>query len=301
MIQKILNGLFPKYTHWYGNRYALSKIIDLPIWLCNSHLQHGIAYAKVGDFYLNNNPYYLQLVTHEREVLRLPFKKYIVLPPIPMMYFEKHMKDKSPLQKQFHTYFATHSTATMPVERNWLTLLSEVINRTPTKIDRVCIYNRDMDDEFLYACKQLNLGVVTAGKFDDPLFIDKLYKIIYSSKLVSASKVGSYTFYALYADIPFYIIEAEEKHMVIDMQNDTAIKKLQPYYNCDDAERLFTEFDKKFNKKIAQEVLNDTVDVNNQMPKSIRRDMLISTILMPITYSIYWFKLGIFAFKKWQK
>jgi len=70
---------------------------------------------------------------------------------------------------------------------------------------KICVHNHDFLHGFDKIYREQGYEVVTAGKREEPDFVDKFYEILRHCKYATSNAFGSYLFYAVEMGVPFFI------------------------------------------------------------------------------------------------
>lgn len=174
-----------------------------------AHLHHGVPIAF--DYVLNKvvteKPHDLYFV-HTLRQEQLTKEKYGVsaycIGDI-FMNYRRHKGWKQQSNAEGTLVFPCHSTNYLDSVADWDRYALE-LKQMPSKYHpiKVCMYWKDLVKNKHLAFEKQGLEIVSAGHYNDPTFCENLYQLLTSVKYTTSNEVGSYAFYSLDLNIPFF-------------------------------------------------------------------------------------------------
>jgi hypothetical protein len=182
------------------------KILPLPC-----HMEHGwtpAVDAEPGDLAIEKP---LMLVFSERRALAWKRKSAVpvVVISAPFVCFRnmRHITKKDDAKGT--VVFPSHSTLSLDSKFDIKSFCNE-LKALPKEFHpiTICLFWFDYIKESADIYREAGFSVVTAGsKINNSLdFVKNYYKILSSHNYAASNEVGSYTFYAVEMDIPFFLV-----------------------------------------------------------------------------------------------
>ncbi|WP_289422252.1 hypothetical protein [Thomasclavelia cocleata] len=237
------------FTDCYGNNYTLKKYLTLP----NSYqfklvIQHATNFRdrKVDQEFDQNLPIILTNSTLTKKLLSKYAPQAELIPiSYPFLYAsdyfskEKFLKEKQRLGKNL-LFFPIHSDCNLSISFNLQYLLEKLEKiKEDYHFDSItiCCYWLDILNNSIHQiCKNFshNYNIVCAGHLMDINFLPRLKTIINLSDLVVSNFPGSYLFYSMALNKPFYLMEDDSIQNTIKPGNEH-VKEFQDW-----KEKLFS-------------------------------------------------------------
>ena len=229
-IRTLLHSIFGRMPGSYGQDKILRSHLQYPAFLpLNAQIQHGWYNTEITDLE-REAQITVMLVWSKR--LAAEWRKYskieaLVLGAPFILYRELHDIKKKPTARGT-VVFPTHSTSAQ-IEKYDVEEYCAKLKSLPECFQpiTICLHHRDMN---LYgpAFSSHGFSLVTAGdsRQAGDGFVRKFYEILSSHLYSSSNEIGSYTFYAVDMDIPFFLYGPES----VSVYRDDADK---PYIKTD--------------------------------------------------------------------
>ena len=219
-IKRFERKLLPKYPHWYGNQKILYDYVELPQFLPASvHLQHGAnTIYKNGkpDHLVQNNDYPTIFLSNtiQKEVCEKFIDKPIYVSGSLFPYYRKmnHI-EKSPDAKGTLA-FPTHSTKDISAEVNWKKYAEE-LKALPEKYHPICVslYFIDVLKGAHTYFEAEGFDVCSNGHIADTRFVERFYENMRQYKFTTGNEIGSFMYYAVEMDIPFFVYGSRSRYV----------------------------------------------------------------------------------------
>ena len=224
-IQKTENNVKNKrLSNLYNIDVLLKEIIALPkLFPIDkiSFISHGVPldFVFIMDKFTKGKPYDIYFV-HTTDQQKLAIEKYGVraylFGDIFMQYrkfkgWEKSKKASGTLA------FPCHSTQYLESDTDWDKYASELKNLPPVYHPvKVCMYWKDLLKNKHIPFEKQGLEIVSAGHYYDPDFCKNLYNLLTTVNYTTSNEIGSYTFYSLDLEIPFFLYGQKTKFIIND-------------------------------------------------------------------------------------
>lgn len=224
-IRTLLHSIFGRMPGSYGQDRILRAYLKYPAFLpLNAQIQHGWYNTEITDLD-REAQIAVMLVWSKRlagEWRKYSKKEALVLGSPFILYRELHDIKKKPTAKGT-VVFPTHSTSAQ-IEKYDADEFCAKLESLPEhfKPVTICLHHRDME---LYGPTFSSHGfpIVTAGdsRQSGDGFVRKFYEILSSHLYCCSNEIGSYTFYAVDMDIPFFLYGPESVSVYRDDENRT--------------------------------------------------------------------------------
>jgi len=286
----------------YGRKRALYDIIKIPYWLpLNAYLEHGAnpAYSEM-RLKLTAKSIYPFFLLNSNEHIRL-LKKYThkKVYSIGDVYarFRRKFITKNP-NSLGTLYFPHHSTRLINVHQDHQRICYE-LKRLPKvfKPITICLYWVEVVKGIHKIYEENGFNVITNGHLYDDSFITRFYDNMKNYSYCSSNVTGSYAYYAVEMEIPFFIYGPEveyysnEKSHVVERGEKVeyegsiqqlAYQKKNELFWYDDLEEVHITDEQK-------EYVLGALGLNEEFNESeIRRLIYWNSILYPITLLRYY-------------
>ncbi len=192
----------------YGMGFWLKKYLHIPNFIpLRVEMDHGVPILNKPTQcqLLSPNIIFVTRRSQKLELKRRANKDSLVMGS-PLVYC-RHLNKIGKSQSTLGTVaFPVHSTHLINVIADW-DLYADALLNLPTEFHpiTVCLYWKDLLDGHHKTFLNKGIEVVTAGHMADPDFPLNFYKILRSKKYSTSNFLGSYSFYSIEMDIPFFL------------------------------------------------------------------------------------------------
>ncbi len=225
-------------------KFGISKIIrelyKIPNWIpLDADIQHG--WTAHDTIFQIANKNRLQLVWSKRVadiLFSKGFKRYYQIPN-QFISFTKSKFTRSNYSKGT-LFFPQHTDEGWEAKYD-LDILINVLKKLPEdcKPITICLYYYDYLNDKIKSRFERNFKVVTAGDISNPKFIEKFFNMMIDYDYCASDTIGTYTFYSVYMDIPFFLIDNHWGHISKEsnqegMNRDDYLKEFPEYKKAHD-------------------------------------------------------------------
>ncbi|MBF0233096.1 MAG: hypothetical protein HQK65_08665, partial [Desulfamplus sp.] len=203
-----------KYPHpdshlCYGLGKWLKKSLAIPdcVPLSHIHMDHGVPPSdELSNIDLaTNRPAFFIREAKQKKYYSYTGKEAYVTGS-PFIFCRKFYAIRRDADASGTVAFPVHSTHLIDVLTDWEEYATNLlILPKPFHPITVCLYWKDILEGHFAPFSKRGLSVVTAGHMADPEFPLNFYHILKCHKFSTSNLVGSYAFYSIEMDIPFFI------------------------------------------------------------------------------------------------
>jgi len=192
----------------YNMGYWLKKYLNIPDFVpLIVHMDHGIHIHDRPDKCeeITSSPIFSVRTSRKIELQRQIGKKSHVAGS-PFVYYRWMNEVKKNPNAKGTVAFPTHSTHAVDIIFDWNKYAKNLLE-LPDYLQPVtiCLYWKDLLDGHYKIFLEKGINVTTSGHIADPNFIYNFYKILSHHNYSTSNVVGSYTFYSVEMNIPFFI------------------------------------------------------------------------------------------------
>lgn len=200
----------------YGINFILRKYCKFPLLLpLPCHAEHGwtaLPNALESDLKVKK-PLMLVFSKRREQAWKRKSKSPVKIMGVPFILYKNLMNLKPAANRSGTVVFPSHSTYDLKAEFD-IKGFCQSLERLPKKFHPVtiCLFWVDYIDKAA-TYRGLGYNVVTAGpRFTNSLkFVSNFYKILSEHEYSCSNEVGSYTFYAVDFNIPFFLVGEDPK------------------------------------------------------------------------------------------
>jgi len=195
-------------SQWYGMGYWLKEYLDVPKFLpLFVHMDHGV---PIQDEPLKSDsatklPLFFVRRSRKDKFEERYGKKSFVVGSSFVHYRRLRQVERDPEAKGT-VAFPTHSSHLIDVVSDWCSYADALLG-LPSHFHpvTVCLYWKDLVNGAHRPLLEKKIPVVTAGHMADPSFVVNFYNILRKHSYSTSNMMGSYTFYSIEMDIPFFL------------------------------------------------------------------------------------------------
>lgn len=227
-------------TEAYGIGVYLRKFGYYPRnWPLNIWSPHGISMndgPSVDDL-LNDAPIILYFSRSQvSKFTRLSSKRcYCVMSPY--VFYRRLKRINKDANANGTVAFLAHSTPYIDDRMDFNKYALELL-QLPSKFHpiTVCLHYNDVNKGIHRHFLNLGLNVVTAGSPYDDAFVERFYSILRGFRYSTSNGFGSYLFYSVEMNIPFFFYGSPPEHF------ETQTKRKNEFHDSDDFQKLRVRF-----------------------------------------------------------
>ena len=302
-IKRYEKKILPKYPHWYGNKKILYDYVELPQYLpAATHLQHGAntiyRNGKPDHLVLNNDyPVVFLSNTIQKEVCEKFTEKPVYVIGSLFPYYRKMNEIRQDTQTAGTLAFPTHSTRDISAEVNWKRYAEE-LKALPEKYQPICVslYFIDVLKGAHTFFEAEGFDVCCNGHIADERFVERFYDNMKRFRYTTGNEIGSFMYYAVEMDIPFFIYGSRGRYVNFGKNKDVPdqvykIDKEHGYSKHEEARQLFC-YDDLENVKITESqraFVLKALGVNDALPKEEIRKIIVSATRKFMLKEALWF------------
>ncbi len=133
------------------------------------------------------------------------------------MYYRKRFFNDIKIEKKGTLVFIPHSIESIqPIIKNLDLYIQKLKNLSiQFKPIVLCISHHDIQKKFHKELRKYNLPIVTVGNSNKHEFVDSFYSLILNFKYATSPNIGSQTYYALEAGLPYFLMGDEISYEII--------------------------------------------------------------------------------------
>jgi len=205
--------LDPISQNKFGSSRIFRDVFKIPKWMpINAELQHGwLPHDIIFDKTDKTNVILVWSRRMEEVLQKNGFKKYFVITNPYISYRKKKYEKKN--NAIGTVFFPQHTdegwTATYNIDDLSKELLYLPKSYQPVTI---CLYDFDYQNKKVRSKFEENFKVVSAGNIYNEYFIDNFYNILCRHKYSASNAIGTYTFYSIELNIPFFVLDQDWGH-----------------------------------------------------------------------------------------
>ncbi len=241
--------------HWVTEVYSIGQFLreyaNVPMDIqLNCYCEHSVNYlTEVAPHEINNpTPFYLcSTKAQYNAYTKASEKKCFIIPsPLPWLRVE-HKLEKNPLAKGTLAFFQ-HTTPELAFLNDAQAIANAYIDELLALPENmhpicVCLHMHDIHKGYHKIFIERSIPVYTAGNVFNNFFYKEFYDILLNFSYTTSQSFGSYTFYSVDANIPFYLYGKKQLYKNISDSNySTSIlgEVVEPVERK--LEKLFSEF-----------------------------------------------------------
>ncbi len=198
-------------SQWYSQGYLLKKKLVIPNFIDKLPIMdHGVPLEdEIPPFY-SNAPEPILIIREKRkqELEKLGKKSYVTGAVLP--YCRKISNITKANNAKGTIAFPSHSTHYIDLVLDWEVYAKQLLT-LPEYLQpiTVCFYWKDLLSDSYKIFLDQGIKVVTAGHMVDPNFAINFYQLLSSTNYTTSNMIGSYTFYSIEMEIPFFLYGLE--------------------------------------------------------------------------------------------
>lgn len=161
--------------------------------------------------------------------------------PHPWINYRKRSHKNPPQQQNGTLVFFPHSNNSGTPEILNITEYFKTLLNLPKKFQPVvlCLSFHDINKGLHKELRKYGIPIVTAGSTNSQYFVDRFYTLIKQFVCTTSPNIGSHTFYAMEAGIPFFLLGKEPSYIIHNSDSiDNGLAKLTDYGDRHDIENL---------------------------------------------------------------
>ncbi len=213
-------GLTP-WANWESENSSFGKTFRiwarypkfLPLCISSDHAVHWESRCWPNEI---NSRYKVFFTWNERKFkkLRNEHNKKAYHVPHPWVFYRKKYWAKLPLNRSGTLVYFAHSNNTSTPSYENLDEYMKSLAELPNKYKPICICLsfHDVEKGMHKKLRKYGYPIVTAGWTGAQDFIDRFYALLYQFRYATSPNIGSHTFYAIEAGVPFFLFGDKPKY-----------------------------------------------------------------------------------------
>jgi len=204
-----------EWKYWTPEVYSFGKHLRdygfypkwLPLYIYSDHGVDNLNIRKIPAHEINNNAYCMLChSTEKRQAYTKVSQKHCYNIYSPFVFYRKNNKIKKSPNAKGTLVFPAHTTSVIDDMSN----IEEYINQIKALPEEfhpicVCLHMHDIHKGQYELYIKNGISVYTAGHAQDFRFAQRFYNILKNFKYSTSNMIGSYTYYSVEMNIPFFI------------------------------------------------------------------------------------------------
>lgn len=289
----------------YGSEELIKDYAQYPSFLpLPVHYEHGwtpLSEPLKSDFRTKKPTMLVFSERRKKAWVEKGTSKNVVVSSSPMILYKiKHQIEKSK-SAQGTIVFPAHSTLNITAEYNFSDFC-EKLSSLPDKYQPVviCLHWQDMKKGIDEKYKKKGFKVVTAGDMYNKEFSKNFYEILRSYSYSASNEIGSYTFYSINLNIPFFLIDENVKRVNNGEDPNVVVGEfsLDNFDIVSKAKKLFKE-KQYFVTKDQKDFVNEELGIEKiPNPQELKHILYVNLLKNIFSKNLIWYLLKIVSFRR---